>query len=80
MLEVNTITDDRQMRALTGLDLATFLRLGRRSQRAAKPKKMRASRWSSHANAGLVVSAKPLLQMADPTGLSSPALIPVACN
>ena len=27
MLEVNTITDDRQMRALTGLDLATFCAL-----------------------------------------------------
>ena len=27
MLEVNTITDDRQMRALTGLDLVTFCAL-----------------------------------------------------
>jgi len=27
MLDVNTITDDRQMRALTGLDLAAFCAL-----------------------------------------------------
>ena len=58
MPDVNTITDDRQMRALTGLDLSSFGFWPSHSRWAAKPKPMRAFRWRSPANAGLVVAAK----------------------
>jgi len=59
MLEVNTITDDRQMRALTGLDLATFCALA--EPFAAGCQAEAAARFSGEqppANAALVVGAK----------------------
>ena len=58
MLDVNTILDDRQMRALTGLDMATFCALAEPFTSGCSKKQMRVLLCSACASARQVAGVK----------------------
>ena len=58
MLDVNTITDDRQMRALTGLDMAAFCALAEPFSAGCQQEADARSPTSAHVGDGQAADAK----------------------